>query len=54
MKNGLNAFTLAGVANPIPSEGDNANPFAYQVVIVSGTFTCIVLSPVVSLKKGNE
>ena len=50
IKNGWNAFTLAGAATPIPSDGDNAYPFAYHVVIVSGTFTFIVLSPVVSLR----
>ena len=50
IKKGWNAFTLAGAATPIPTDGDNANPFAYHVVIVSGTFTFIVLSPVVSLR----
>ena len=31
IKNGWKVFTLAGVATPIPTDGDKAYPFAYTL-----------------------
>ena len=46
----LKPLISAGFATPKPSFAEIAKPLACQVVIVSGTLTSIVFSPVFALK----
>ena len=51
IKKGWKAFKEVGSDIPIPSDNDIANPLACHVVIVSGTFTDNLFSPVFLLSK---
>ena len=47
----LKPLISTGSATPKPSLAEIAKPVAYQVVIVSGTLTSIVFSPVLALER---